>query len=270
MGRRFCEFYPGKAVWQLDWWHLWDRVHNGCRFEPDLEKKIWDLLNAEKLDEAIAILSAYSEVMTSMEAKVREISKSLCDDSALKVNPSIFWSSRKLKELNALITYLDNNRDGIYGVKAYQGKIPGEYLPFGSGPVERLQAVMIAYRMKGQGKHWGMEGAENLAWLLGREWNGKSLEETLDSLHMGLEEWESLNSESGDKAKFRTQRMMGRGAETELQSFKFCPLPSSSLPTVRQGKVNPLYCCLKKMSNMEMLYGIVDFVGERGDAVKIG
>ena len=186
------------------------------------------------------------------------------------MNPSIFWSSRKLKELNALITYLDNNKDGIYGVKAYQGKIPGEYLPFSSGPVERLQAVMIAYRMKGQGKHWGMEGAENLAWLLGREWNGKSLEERLDSLHMGLEEWESLNSESGDKAKFRTQRMMGRGAETELQSFKFCPFPSSSLPTVRQGKVNPLYCCLKKMSNMEMLYGIVDFVGERGDAVKIG
>jgi len=272
MGKKFCEFYPGQAVWQLDWWHLWDHVHKGCKFEKGLDKKIWDLLNAGKLEGAIAILSAYLEGMLSVEKKIREATKGM--ENIAGVGADVFWSASRRKNLEDLIKYLKNNRDGIYGVEAFVGKIPGEYLPFGTGPVERLQAVMIAYRMKKQGKHWSVDGAENLVALLSREWNSEDVEMTLNCCLADLASWEKLNRmvESGktssEKLPVRGKRNCKGKGRGKGKRVDFSPLPESTVYLLRRGKVESVYHPLQNISEMKMLPNFLDqSMVERRDAV---
>jgi len=265
MGKKFCGFYAG-ACWQLDWWHLWDKVRKGCKFEADLQKEIWELLNVEKIDEALGVLYAYLEAMKAMEKNLSKTLDGLPSDSSLPIKPRVFWSLRKIDELKQLITYLENNRIGIYGVKHFAGKIPGEHLPFGSGPVERLQAVMIAYRMKDQGKHWSINGAENMASLLSREWNGKDVEQTIDSLLAGLSGWNDLDSNASNVNPSFLEKSSICSKPAGMQ---FSPLPTSSVYLLSSGKVNQVYHSLKNLSELKLLPGIAGKTEERRDEVLI-
>lgn len=261
MGRDICALYPGEqAVWQLDWWHLWNYVHRGCKFEKDLEKKVWDLLNVEKVDEALGLLCAYQEAMKCMEKKLLEYGQKASAEEPSVVKPTIFWSSHQFEHLQKLITYLSNNREGIYGVKTFVGHIPAEYLPFGSGPVERLQAVMIAYRMKKQGKHWSVEGADNLIQLLSREWNGENLEEILEEGLEGISAWDELCRKG---VKFIDQETQPKEAGKKKKRMDFSPRPAMCVPMLKRGRTDSFYVPLKGVSNLKMIPHIVDF-GKEG------
>lgn len=190
------------------------------------------------------------------------------------VGSDAFFSESRRKDLEDLIKYLKNNRDGIYGVSAFIGKIPGEYLPFGTGPVERLQAVMIAYRMKDQGKHWSVNGASNLVALLSREWNGEDVEMTLNCCLADLANWEELNRmvESGENSIEKTPgrgRRKGKGkGRGKGKRVDFSPLPISTVYLMRKGKVESAYRSLQSISEMKMLPNFIDqSMPERRDAI---
>ena len=257
MGRDICALYPGQAVWQLDWRHLWNYVHKGCKFEKALEHRVWDLLNVEKVDEGLGLLCAYREAMQSMEKKLREYEKTMSGEESSLVKPVVFWSTTQLKHMEKLITYLSNNREGLYGVKAYVKDIPAEYLPFGSGPVERLQAVLIAYRMKKQGKHWSVEGADNLIQLLCREWNGEELENILEEGIEGLAAWDELCRKCVD----HTGEETGFGLSvTKKKHLNLSPNPSQCLPLLKRGRTDSFFTSLKGISQLKLIPHIVEFI----------
>ncbi len=115
MGKELCELYSDKAVWQLDCWHLWEYVHKACKFEKDLEREIWELLNVEKLEEALGILRVYHGAMKCMEEKLHSEGQKLLAEHSGLVKPNVFWSSHQLEHLKKLITYISN-------LKTWQGR----------------------------------------------------------------------------------------------------------------------------------------------------
>jgi hypothetical protein len=261
MGKSFCALYPGKAIWQLDWWHLFNRIHKGCAFEKDLEQEVCGLVRVEKLDAALGLLYAYREAMKCMEKKLEEtIEDAHCKAPSL-ITPKVFLSTRQRTLLEQCITYLENNREGIYGVKAYAKELPAEYLAFGTGPLERLQAVMIAYRMKKQGKHWSIDGADNLIQLLSREWNGEALERVIDEGLAGLSEWEELCT-SRDLPEDHEARK-ARHASSKTHRRDFSPLPGSCLVLLKRGKNESFFTPLKSIGHLKLVPHIVD-CGEEG------
>lgn len=256
MGKEFCKIYGEKAAWQLDWWHLWGYVHKGCKFDKGLERSVWDLLNVEKVDEALRLLEGYRVAMKGMEEKLKECSQKMQEENHVILKPEMFLSDRQLEHMEKLITYITKNRHGMYGVKKYAKDIPGEYLPFGSGPIERLQAVMIAYRMKKQGKHWSVEGADNLIQLLSREWNGEELERILDEGIEGLEEWESLCLYESIVEEKEGQIQPGRGRKKRID---FSPNPIQCIPFLKRGRTDSYFTSLKNISDLKKIPHVVDF-----------
>ena len=250
MGREFCKFYPEKAKWQLDWWHLWDKVNAGCSIEKGLNSKIWDLLNVEQPNQALELLKSYLQKADSLKEKMQEFCKTMevndFDKSNVSIEFKAFYSKHKLQKLQNLITYIQNNIKGIYAVKSFVKKIPAEYLFFGSGPVERLQAVMIAYRMKKQGKHWSKNGANNMVALLVKEWNGDSAQQIIDTLLSDLKEWNSLEEES----KFKEHSVK---IDDKPNHKKSDMLSSQNIYVLNAGKVTPLYKLLKSHSKTRPL-----------------
>jgi hypothetical protein len=193
-GRDFCEFYPGRAYWQLDWWHLWRNLKKGTRLSDGLMKKVWDLLNVEKLEEALELLrralDSSKEYRGLSSRKLREV------EGFGELEPLRRSAEKRLdtdiKDLEDVIGYLEKNRGGVYGVKGLVGKVPAEYWLMGTGPVERLQAVMVGYRMKGQGRVWSDQGAVNMLASLQDFWNEETAGPVISCLLEEQEEWESL------------------------------------------------------------------------------
>ncbi|MGV8124895.1 MAG: hypothetical protein AB2L14_34540 [Candidatus Xenobiia bacterium LiM19] len=256
MGRNFCTLYPKQAVWQLDWWHLFNHIHKGCKFEENLEKEVCGLIQVEKLEEALALLHAYHVAMTCMERKLEETFLDANKGSSPLIKPKVFWSTRQRENLEKCMTYLKNNKDGIYGVKAFVKDVPAEFLAFGTGPLERLQAVMIAYRMKKQGKHWSVNGADNLIQLLSQEWNGEVLEQIIEEGLEGLSAWESACSEEEcceieDSRSSRVKR--------EKTGMAFSPLPQLCVPILQRGRTDSLFTPLKKIGELKLIPHIVEF-----------
>lgn len=257
MGKNFCALYEkGQAIWQLDWWHLFNSIHKGCKFEKDLEKEVCGLIRVEKIDQALALLHAYREAMKCAEKKLEETINEAHKGSPSLITPKVFWSTRQRQLLEDCITYVDNNRDGIYGVKAFVKDIPAEYLPFGTGPLERLQAVMVAYRMKKQGKRWSVKGADNLIQLLSQEWNGEELERIIAEGIEGLSEWEDLCSPHVPEDDEGTQ-----SSQTEKKKLRmdFSPLPVSCIPLLQRGRTDSLFTPLKRIAELKLVPHIVDF-----------
>ena len=257
MGKKFCALYPeGQAVWQLDWWHLFDHVRKGCKFEKNLEKEVCGFISVEKVGEALALLHAYRLAMTCMEKKLEDTLLDVHKEFPSLVKPKVFWSTRQRENLEHCITYLENNREGIYGVKAFEKDIPAEFLAFGTGPLERLQAVMIAYRMKKQGKHWSVPGADNLIQLLSREWNGEALEHIIEEGLEGLSAWEAscIPQEEGDSGF--THHLQSQKKSSRMD---FSPLPQWCIPILQRGKTDSFFTPLKRIGELKLIPRIVEF-----------
>lgn len=191
-GRSLCRHYPGKAFWQLDWWHLWRAVKKGCRVQEGLYDQVWDLLNAEKLDGALSLLKKTAEKVEQYLALCRQkLDEVQQDQELVPLRRSAEKRLKKnVKHLHALVTYLDNNRDGVYGVKNAP-EAAGGWI-WGTGPVERLQGVMVGYRMKKQGRTWSEAGADNMLAALMELWNRPLSGPELARLLEENAEWERL------------------------------------------------------------------------------
>jgi len=253
MGKKLCALYPGQSVWQLDWWHLWKYVHEGCKFEPNLKWRIWDLLNVERIDEALGLLSLYRDTMKSLEEKMKNLEPQLQTTAPVSVGPKVFWKTRQRELLENLISYVHNNREAIYGLKLYQNDIPSEYLRFGTGPIERLQAVMVAYRMKKRGMHWSVDGAENLIQLLAKERNGEDVDQVIEEALQGLKEWEELcDSASLDESPLHYFK------EKKGNRSDFSPQPTLCIPILQSGKQGPTFTALKEISARKLISPIAE------------
>jgi hypothetical protein len=256
MGRNFCALYPGQAVWQLDWWHLFDHVHKGCKFEKDLESEVIGLISIDKVDAALALLHAYHGAMMCMETKLEKALGEISNDPSLLIKPKVFWSTRQRENLEKCITYLENNKDGIFGVKKFKDDIPAEFLAFGTGPLERLQAVMIAYRMKKQGKSWSIQGADNLIQLLSREWNGEALEHIIEEGLEGLSAWEAACVPHEQYDSGSSQSQSGKKRKPRMD---FSPLPEFCVPILQRGRTDSFFTPLKRIGELKLIPSIVDF-----------
>jgi hypothetical protein len=257
MGREFCALYAkGQALWQLDWWHLFNNIHKGCKFEKDLEKEVCGLIRVEKIDQALALLCAYREAMKCMEKKLEDTLHQVNKSTPVLITPKVFWSIRQRELLEDCITYIDKNKAGIYAVKEFVNDIPAEFLPFGSGPVERLQAVMVAYRMKKQGKHWSVKGADNLIQLLSREWNGDELERIIEEGIEGLSEWQELCSPQVPEDYVETTPAK---FQKKKPCMAFSPLPTSCIPLLKRGRTDSCFTSLKRIGELKLVPHIVEF-----------
>jgi hypothetical protein len=73
-----------------------------------------------------------------------------------------------------LITYLENNRDSLNGVRGIPTGVGSSHLRrVGSGVVEKTIGVLIADRFKGHGRLWSIEGASNLLALCVAHYNSR-------------------------------------------------------------------------------------------------
>jgi hypothetical protein len=159
-------------------------------FSDEVYKEVWGLLMVERINEALELIrrkkNDLKEFMSKDKTQTDERFKTF-----LKREKS--WLERRLKEVDALLSYLENNLDSIYGVKELPSDIPAEAFIFGSGPVEKLQGTLIGYRMKRQGKSWSVDGASHMSSLLAAWHNGEEFNCALESLCLQLDNWEEEN-----------------------------------------------------------------------------
>jgi hypothetical protein len=223
----FREFYP-KAVHQLDWWHLWKKAKTFDFFGDDQYKKLWSLLKEGKANEA--------------ESLIREALKSLNDFSLLTYDINFDdnkmfktfqkhnkrWLERRRKEAQELLTYIENNRDCIYGLNSLPADLPPEAYIWGSGPVEKLQGTLLGYRMKRQGRSWSIRGASHMAAALCQWFNGDEVQEIIDNLCRMQEEWDSEN-----------ERLERGGRATGCHNKKPAASPFNAVfPILERGKTD--------------------------------
>lgn len=202
------------------------------------------MLNTEKPYKVLSVLKSYLNEVSKTKEKL-QIFNGECgkidNNSHFDVNGKIFYSESKLKSLQSLISYIENNIKGIYAVKSFVKKIPAEYLFFGSGPVERLQAVMIGHRMKDQGKHWSSQGANNMVSLLSGAWNGESAEQAIKELLSDLKSWDDLETRCGIKNNLVEAKSGHKKAESAI---------GANVYVLSCGKVTPLYNVLKSYAQI--------------------
>ena len=190
--KKFCDFYPG-SIHQLDWWHLWKKAKTFHFFGDDKYKELWGLLKGEKVDEAAALIREvlkYLEDFTTMSGD-----RNYDDNAMFKIfqKREKTWLERRRKEVQELLSYIENNRECIYGLNSLPADLPPEAYIHGSGPVEKLQGTLLGYRMKKQGRSWSKNGANNMAALLCQWFNGDEVREKIDDLCRMKEEWEYEN-----------------------------------------------------------------------------
>jgi len=115
------------AKYHLDWWHLTKNIRKAMRENKRLNKLFLKYLYEGKADRIIETLATKYKALT-----------------------------KEKQEINGLLEYLKNNREGIYGSKGF------EINKIGSGAVEKNIEIIIGRRFKKQGMSWSKEGAQAL------------------------------------------------------------------------------------------------------------
>jgi len=69
----------------------------------------------------------------------------------------------KRQKIADLVTYIENNRDGLYGSRSLRDKVETKrVLVCSTGAMEKNIDVVIGRRFKKHGMRWTTEGANNL------------------------------------------------------------------------------------------------------------
>ena len=216
LGEKFSKIYT-RCIWILDRWHLWHHTKVLKVFGRDIRNKVWDLLKLERIDEVFKILRSFS-------AEIKLYTESLSDNT--KADIGIFvhikeikkceksWWEKLLKELEGFITYIENHRCGIEDYKKILSFLPADEAIYGNGPIERLQGVMIGYRMKDQGKTWSKEGSENMAFLLSKFYNDEEERKKIAELLLSAYELEKIEKRAAisPEGKVTAKKDNGRHA----------------------------------------------------------
>lgn len=115
---------------------------------------------------------------------------------------------------------------------------------------------MIAYRMKKQGKHWSVPGADNLIQLLSREWNGEALEHIIEEGLEGLSAWDAACSPQEDDGAVPSHSLQGQKKRPQMD---FSPLPQWCIPILQRGKTDSFFTPLKSIGELKLIPNVVEF-----------
>ena len=138
------------ATYQLDWRHLMVKIHQTFSDQPKLVSELIDYL--------------YSGQGEKMLATVR-LARLLCEDED------------KRQKIADLVTYIQNNRNGLYGSRSLRDKVEAKMvLVCSTGAMEKNIETVIGRRFKKHGMSWTTEGANNLLklrtlWYNKSDWN---------------------------------------------------------------------------------------------------
>jgi hypothetical protein len=137
------------ATYQLDWQHLMVKIQRTFTDQPKLVSELIKYL--------------YSGQGEKMLTTVK-LARLLCGDEG------------KRQKITDLATYIENNRDGLYGSRSLRDKVEAKgVLVCSTGAMEKNIDVVISRRFKKQGMSWTTEGVNNLLklrtlWYDNRQW----------------------------------------------------------------------------------------------------
>jgi hypothetical protein len=124
------------AMCQLDWRHLMVKIHQTFSDQPKLVSELIDYL--------------YSRQGEKMLATVK-LARLLCDDRD------------KSQRIADLVTYIESNRDGLYGSRSLRGKVEDKtVLVCSTGAMGKNIDTVIDRRFKRHGQSWTTDGVNNL------------------------------------------------------------------------------------------------------------
>lgn len=195
LGKNFSKLYE-HCIWILDRWHLWEYIKKLGTFSRDVMDNVWELVKGENVEEALKKASGlFEEVKSYMKTMLegnttKGLLGSLNHLSSIKDREKSWWKKR-VEELEGIITYIGNNRDGIENCAKLRQFLPEDEMILGSGSIENLQKVMIGYRMKGHGRIWG-SGAGNMAFLLCKFFNDEEERQKIAELLLLADELKEM------------------------------------------------------------------------------
>ena len=124
------------ATYQLDWRHLIVKIHQAFSDQPKLVSELIDYL--------------YSGQGEKMLTTVR-LARLLCEDED------------KRQKIADLVTYIENNQNGLYGSRSLRDKVEAKIvLVCSTGAMEKNIETVIGRRFKKHGMSWTTKGVNNL------------------------------------------------------------------------------------------------------------
>jgi hypothetical protein len=124
------------ATYQLDWRHLMVKIHQVFSDHPKLVSELIDYL--------------YSGQGEKMLTTVK-LARLLCENG------------EKRQKIAELVTYIENNRDGLYGSRSLRDKVEAKkVLVCSTGAMEKNIDTIIGRRFKRHGMSWITVGVNNL------------------------------------------------------------------------------------------------------------
>jgi hypothetical protein len=124
------------ATYQLDWRHLMVKIHQTFSDQPKLVSKLIDYLYSGQ----------HEKMLTTVK-----LARLLCEDED------------KRQKIADLVTYIENNRNGLYGSRSLRDKVEAKMvLVCSTGAMEKNIETVIDRRFKRHGQSWTTEGVNNL------------------------------------------------------------------------------------------------------------
>ena len=122
------------ATYQLHWRHVMVKLHQTFSDQPKLVSELIDYL-----------YSGQGEKMLT----TAKLARLLCEDED------------KRQKIADLVTYVENNRDGLYGSRSLRDKVEAKkVLVCSTGAMEKNIDTVIGRRFKKCGMSWTIEGGE--------------------------------------------------------------------------------------------------------------
>jgi len=156
-----------RGVYQLDRFHLLRKLRSHFSRKKEIYDEIKKLIEENRIDD---VLLKIQKTLLYFEEKIAEyeFKGGLEDrkDEHKSYRKRIDFYRRRIKKVKELISYIENNKEGINGIDAYKDIFEDCDLIIGSGGIENQVKNTIARRMKGQGKCWKNEGARAMVKIL--------------------------------------------------------------------------------------------------------
>lgn len=120
------------GTYQLDWRHLMVKIHSTFSDQPNLVSELIDYLYSGQDEKMLATVT---------------LARLLREDKD------------KSQRIADLVTYIENNRDGLYGFRSLKEKVQAKrVLVCSTGAMEKNVDIVIDRRFKRHGQSWTTEG----------------------------------------------------------------------------------------------------------------
>jgi len=161
------------AVYQLDRFHLLEKIRKHFSRKKDEYEEIKLLIEENKIEE---VMSKIKEKISFLMLKLLEYKTKMIEEKVEeekeRYKRGIKRTENKVARIQKLLTYIENNKEGINGIDKYKEIFSEEDLVIGSGGIENEVKNTIGRRMKGQGKCWKPTGATPMVKVLTSFSNG--------------------------------------------------------------------------------------------------